>query len=265
MIRPLTVRLGTRSYSILIGEGLLDQVGPLARKALGSTARRVALITNTTVNKLYGERVSGSLTDAGFRVFEASIKDGERFKTLGTAEKLFDSLIEQNFERSDAIVALGGGVVGDLAGFVAATFLRGIRFVQVPTTLLAQIDSSVGGKTGVNHRLGKNLIGSFHQPSLVVIDPATLRSLPERELSAGMFEAVKYGVIRDFRLFQRIDKRLESIAGVEIGPTCELIRRCCAIKAEVVREDERESGLRRILNFGHTVGHPLESATTYEQ
>src|SRR5262249_33866775 len=249
MIRPLTVRLGTRSYSILIGEGLLDQVGPLARKALGSTARRVALITNTTVNKLYGERVSGSLTDAGFRVFEASIKDGERFTTLGTAEKLFDSLIEQNFERSDAIVALGGGVVGDLAGFVAATFLRGIRFVQVPTTLLAQIDSSVGGKTGVNHRLGKNLIGSFHQPSLVIIDPTTLTTLPPRQVQAGLYEAIKYGIISDSKLFHNIAGHIDELKGLDDSQMERLIAACCRIKADVVKSDERETDQRRILNF----------------
>ncbi|MEN3330654.1 MAG: 3-dehydroquinate synthase [Blastocatellia bacterium] len=264
-MKTITVKLKERSYGIHVEAGLLDEVGDLLRAAVGATARRAVLVSNPTVDHLYGRRLEGGLRRAGFKMERFLIGDGERFKTLGTAEKLYTFLIAQRIERSDVIVALGGGVVGDLSGFAAATYQRGIRFAQVPTTLLAQIDSSVGGKTGVNHPLGKNLIGAFHQPALVVIDPTALASLPERELRAGLCEAVKYGVIRDRRLFQRINREMDRLKQLDVAELTHLIARSCQIKADVVARDEREGGLRKILNFGHTVGHALEAVTRYRR
>ena len=259
------VRLGPRSYQILISSGLLDDLGPQARRRLGDRARRAVVVSNTTVESSLGDRPYESLTRAHFKVDRFLIGDGERFKTLRTAESLIGFLIERRIERPDVIVALGGGVVGDLAGFVAATYLRGIRLIQVPTTLLAQIDSSVGGKTAVNHPLGKNLIGAFHQPSLVVIDPDVLRTLPSRQIRAGLYEAIKYGVIRDRRLFIRVAGSIDELKKLDPGELEHVIARCCAIKARIVQSDEREDGLRRILNFGHTVGHALETVTHYRR
>jgi 3-dehydroquinate synthase len=259
------VKLGSRSYQIQISSGLLDELGPLARAALGDLTRQAIVVSNATVDSIYGGRAVKSLARAGFNVSRFSIGDGERFKNLRTAESLFAFLIERRVERTGVIVAIGGGVVGDLAGFVAATYLRGIRLIQVPTTLLAQIDSSVGGKTAVNHPLGKNLIGAFHQPSLVLIDPDTLRTLRARQLRSGLFEAVKYGVIRDRRLFNRIALKIRQLKNLESSELEHLIARCCAIKAGVVQSDERETGLRKILNFGHTVGHALEAVTHYRR
>ncbi len=264
-MKTILVKLDNRSYRIEIEPGLVDGAGASIRERLGDRARRAIVVTTPRVGALYGSRVLRSLKRAGFRAETFLIGDGERFKSLRTAESLYTFLIERRVERSDLIVALGGGVTGDLAGFVAATYLRGIRFVQVPTTLLAQIDSSVGGKTGVNHPLGKNLIGAFHQPSLVVIDPETLRSLPARELGAGLYEAIKYGVIRDARLLKRISANLDRIKSLDGGELAHTIARSCAIKADVVARDEREGGLRRILNFGHTVGHALEAVTRYRR
>lgn len=264
-MRTVAVRLGSRSYQVLISSGLLNDLGPHARSALGENARQAIVVTNTTVQSLHGERAIRSLARAGFKIHRFAIGDGERFKSLRTAESLFTFLIERRVERADVIVALGGGVVGDLAGFVGATYLRGIRLVQVPTTLLAQIDSSVGGKTGVNHHLGKNLIGAFHQPSLVVIDPDVLSTLPARQLRAGLYEAIKYGVISDRRLFIRIARNLQKLKEVDPKELEHLISRCCAIKAFVVRSDEHETGIRKILNFGHTAGHALEAVTHYRR
>lgn len=264
-MQKVVVKLGARGYQILISEGILDELGGHARASLGSRCRRVVVITNTTVGSIFGNRCVASLRGAGFKVHLFSIGDGERFKTLRTAEPLFSRLIEHRIERSDAILALGGGVVGDLAGFVAATYLRGVRLVQVPTTLLAQIDSSVGGKTAVNHVLGKNLIGAFHQPSIVVIDPQVLSTLPDRQLRAGLYEAIKYGVIRDRQLFNRIARCIAELKNLDSTEMEHLIARCCSIKARVVERDEKESGLRKILNFGHTAGHALEAVTGYRR
>ena len=264
-MQSIPVRLKERSYRIEIAAGLLDQAGARARLAVKEKASRAIIISNPTVSALYANRLARSLKEAGFRTHRFIIGEGERFKNLRTAEAVYSFLIEHRVTRSDILVALGGGVVGDVTGFVAATYLRGIRFVQVPTTLLAQIDSSVGGKTGVNHRLGKNLIGAFHQPALVVIDPETLRSLPPREMSAGLCEAIKYGVIRDRRLFDRISRRMEHLKQHDPAEVANLIARSCRIKAEVVSRDEREGDLRRILNFGHTVGHALEAVTGYRR
>lgn len=264
-MKTVTVKLKERSYAVQISAGLLDRAGVLARQVVGDKARQCVIVSNPTVAALYGPRVTRSFSRAGFKVQTFLVGDGERHKTLRTAESLYTFLIGQRLERSDFVVALGGGVVGDLAGFVAATYLRGIRFIQAPTTLLAQIDSSVGGKTGVNHTLGKNLIGAFHQPSLVVIDTETLRTLPPREMQAGLYEAIKYGVIRDRRMFDRIARRVDKLRGFDEAELVYLIARSCRVKADVVERDEREGHLRKILNFGHTVGHALEAVTHYRR
>jgi 3-dehydroquinate synthase len=264
-MQTVPVKLDSRGYQMFISTGLLDELGGHARATLGENCRRAVLVSNMTVSSIYGERSVSSLKRAGFKVHSFSIGDGERFKSLRTAESLFGFLIEHGIERSDVVVALGGGVVGDLAGFVAATYLRGIRLIQVPTTLLAQIDSSVGGKTAVNHALGKNLIGAFYQPSLVLIDPDVLGTLPARQTRAGLYEAIKYGVILDRRFFNSISDNIDRLKGLESTEIERLIARCCSLKAGVVQRDERESGLRKILNFGHTVGHALEAVTRYRR
>jgi 3-dehydroquinate synthase len=264
-MKTISVRLRDRSYGIHIGAGLTDELGVLARSALGERARRAVVITNGRLEALYGDRVRRALVAANFTAHQFLIGDGERFKTLRSAESILTFLIERGIERSDAIVALGGGVVGDLAGFAAAVYLRGIRLVHVPTTLLAQIDSSVGGKTGVNHQLGKNLVGAFHQPSLVVIDPETLSSLPPREMRSGLYEALKYGVISDPPLFHRIARDTTLLTNLDREAIGHLIARCCSIKATVVSRDEHEGGLRKTLNFGHTIGHALEAVTNYRR
>ncbi len=259
------VSLGERSYRIAISAGVLKEAGEIVRRALGDRVRRVALVSNRVVFRHYGAIVEKSLRRAGFSPLTHLIGDGERAKSLITAERAWAFLIANRFERSDGVIALGGGVVGDLAGFVAAAYQRGVPYVQIPTTLLAQIDSSVGGKTAVNHPLGKNLIGAFHQPRAVIIDPTALRTLPERELRAGLYEAVKYGIIRDAALSDEIDRNLTAIISLDPNLLAGLIAGCCRIKAQVVAGDEREAGLRRILNFGHTVGHALEAVTAYRR
>jgi 3-dehydroquinate synthase len=259
------VALDERGYDITIAEGALLRSGEIARGAFGEKMRRVAIISNSKVYVRYGETVEKSLRRAGFGTLAHLIGDGERAKSLRTAERAWAFMIANRFERSDGVIALGGGVVGDLAGFVAATFLRGVDYAQIPTTLLAQIDSSVGGKTAVNHALGKNLIGSFHQPRAVIVDPQTLRTLPGRELRAGLYEALKYGIIWDSELARLIREKTDEIRALDSETLARVIARCCEIKAEVVTADERESGLRRILNFGHTVGHALEATTFYRR
>jgi len=264
-MQTVRVQLGTRSYKIEVRAGGLDSVGNRLRSVLGHKPETAVIISNPTVYGKYGRRVRSSLSRAGFRAKYLIIPDGERYKTLKTAEFIYTSLIDKRIERKDVIIALGGGVIGDVAGFAAATYLRGLNLVHVPTTLLAQIDSSIGGKTGVNHRLGKNLIGSFYQPSLVIIDPEVLGTLPAREMNSGLFEALKYGIIRDRALFQRIISNIHLVRRCDVDELTFLIAACCQIKADVVHEDERESGLRRILNFGHTVGHALEAVTDYRR
>ncbi len=264
-MKTVHVALAERSYDITIAEGALARTGEIARAALGNKARRLAVISNPLVYGHYGKAVEKSLKQAGFGVLTHLMGDGERAKSLKTAERALAFMIEHRFERNDAVIALGGGVVGDLAGFVAATYMRGVPYVQIPTTLLAQIDSSVGGKTAVNHPLGKNLIGAFHQPRAVVIDPKVLTTLAAREFRAGMYEAVKYGVIRDAALAEFITQNLSQLNELDSAALIHLIARCCEIKAEVVTADEREGGVRRILNFGHTVGHALEAVTQYRR
>ncbi|MEE9542388.1 MAG: 3-dehydroquinate synthase [Thermodesulfobacteriota bacterium] len=249
-----------RSYHILIKKGLIAEVG--SRLADLGFSGRACVITNPAVRVLYCNDVVESLEGAGFSVLVIEIPDGEEFKNLEEASKVYDRLIDEKFERTSPIVALGGGVVGDLAGFVAATYLRGVPFVQMPTTLLAQVDSSVGGKTGVNHAKGKNLIGAFYQPRIVLIDPDALATLDEREVSTGLAEVVKHGVIRDADFFEFLEVNSEKILNQE-AEIEEAISRSCEIKAEVVSEDEKEAGVRAILNFGHTFGHAVEVAAGY--
>jgi 3-dehydroquinate synthase len=264
-LRKVHVALDERSYEITIGAGLLAQAGELTRAALEAKTQRLAIISNPKVYGLYGKTMERNLHRAGFKTLTHLMGDGERAKSLRTAERAWSFLLENRCSRSDAVIALGGGVVGDLAGFVAASYQRGIPFVQIPTTLLAHIDSSVGGKTAVNHPLGKNMIGAFHQPRAVIIDPTVLHSLPLRELRAGLFEVIKTGIIRDRALFEFTRESLRQIQSLHADTLSHIIARCCEIKAEVVMADERESGLRRILNYGHTIGHALESVTKYRR
>ena len=261
-MEQLTVELGERSYQIMIGFADLDQLGVYLQPL--NLADRICLITNTTVGKLYGGRVRSVLTDSGFTVSYYEAPDGEEYKTLQSAAAIFDRLVDAGMERGSAVVALGGGVVGDLVGFASAPYMRGVPLIQAPTTLLAQVDSSVGGKVDVNHPRGKNLIGCFYQPRLVFADLQTLKTLPEREIRAGMAEVIKYGVIWDWTFFAFLEQRLDRILGLEPEALMETVKRSCAIKAEVVSRDEREQGLRLLLNFGHTIGHALESLTDYQ-
>ena len=254
------VSLGDRSYDIEIGTGL----GRIGEQIQGlGLGQKIAVITNPTVKKLYGQRVVDSLKAAGFLVLSIEIPDGEQYKTLDWANAIYSALLINSFDRKSALVALGGGVIGDLTGFAAATFMRGVPFIQVPTTLLAMVDSSVGGKTGVNHAMGKNMIGAFYQPKKVLMDLDVLKSLPRAEFLAGMAEVIKYGVIWDASFFEYLDREREKILALDPEVLSHIIQRSCEIKAEVVSEDERESGLRAILNFGHTVGHAIETAQNY--
>ncbi len=260
----IKVHLGERSYPIYIGAGILSQLGEYLARAF--PARQTAVITNPIVKKLYGEKVVRSLKRAGFQVSLITIPDGERYKSIETLQKIFDKLIRFKIERGAPLVALGGGVVGDIGGFAAATYLRGVPYVQVPTTLLAHVDSSVGGKTAVDHPKGKNLIGAFYQPRLVFIDVKVLRSLPEREFRSGLSEVIKYGVIRDPRFFSYLERHAGEILKRKEDVLAHVVRRSCRIKADVVEQDEQEvTGLRAILNFGHTMAHALETLEGYKR
>ncbi|HWH70483.1 MAG TPA: 3-dehydroquinate synthase [Candidatus Sulfotelmatobacter sp.] len=260
-MRIVNVSLGNRSYDIKIGTGLLARLGKeSARLNLG---RRCVIISDRNVALRYAQAVQESLSQAGFEPALITVPAGETAKSLKTVQSCYDQLAAQRLERKSFVVALGGGVVGDLAGFVAATYMRGIAFVQVPTTLLAQVDSSVGGKVGVNLKAGKNLVGAFYQPRLVLCDLDTLGTLPERELRAGLSEVIKYGIIYDASLFARLEREMPKLLDREPKALAAVVARCCEIKAEVVGQDETESGLRAILNFGHTVGHGLEAISHY--
>jgi 3-dehydroquinate synthase len=249
------------SYDVRVGTGSIDEVGTIARSA--APAHRYAVITDTTVAPLLGDRVLASF--GGAHVGLLAVPAGEEHKTRETWQHLTDDLLRADFGRDSAIVAMGGGVVGDLAGFVAATYMRGIPYVQVPTTLLAMIDASIGGKTAVDTPAGKNLVGAYHQPAAVVIDPAVLASLPLPHLRAGLAEAIKHGVVADAGYFDRLADEIEGLlATVKADHLEPLILRSIEIKAEVVRKDERESGVRKVLNFGHTLGHAIESASGYK-
>lgn len=255
------VALGARSYSIKIGTNLLGELGlECSRLSLG---KRCAIMTDSHVGPIYGDRTRKSLETAGFEPLLFTVKAGEGAKSMSVAQNCYDHLARHRLERHSFIVALGGGVVGDLAGFIAATYLRGIPFVQVPTTLLAQVDSSVGGKVGLNLKAGKNLVGAFHQPRLVVCDLGALETLPDREFRSGLAEVIKYGVIRDAALFRKLEKAMDLLLRRDQDALAAVIARCCAIKAEVVGQDETEGGLRAILNFGHTIGHAIEAISGY--
>ena len=260
-MRTVKVPLADRSYPIRIGNGLLAELGPqCARLKLG---RRCSVISDANVTRRYRKPALASLKAAGFDPLFISQPAGEKAKTLSNVQACYDQLAKHRLERGSFVVALGGGVVGDLGGFVAATYLRGIDFVQVPTTLLAQVDSSVGGKVGVNLPAGKNLVGAFYQPKLVLCDLDTLDTLPEREGRAGLAEVIKYGIIYDAKLFRRLERELPKLLAHDPATLTAVIARCCQIKAEVVGQDEKEAGLRAILNFGHTIGHGLEAISKY--
>jgi 3-dehydroquinate synthase len=254
----VSVELGNRSYPILIGAGLLDDAAPLAARI---DAKQLLVVTNDVVGPLYLHRLRPALHDRD--IVEYVLPDGEAHKSLASFSELVDCMIENRLHRDCCVVALGGGVVGDIAGFVAATYQRGVDFVQIPTTLLAQVDSSVGGKTAVNHPQGKNMIGAFHQPIAVVTDTTTLRTLPRRELSAGLAEVIKYGLIADATLFAWLEEHIEALLALDPTALEFAICRSCEIKAAIVAEDERELGRRAVLNYGHTFGHALESLGHY--
>ena len=258
MNHTVTVDLADRSYPIVIGRGLLDGNFDLNAFVRGSDC---LVVSNETVAPLYHERLRANL--AGCDVSSINLPDGEAFKTVATMQSILDRLVESRANRDIAVIALGGGVVGDIAGFAAACYMRGVDFIQVPTTLLAQVDSSVGGKTGVNHAQGKNLIGAFHQPQVVLIDTNTLDTLPDRELTAGLAEVIKYGAICDAEFFAWLEANMAALLARDPNTLGHAIRRSCELKAEVVAEDEREAGRRAILNFGHTFGHAIEHYQGY--
>ncbi len=257
------VNLGERSYDILVRHGLSASLGALVRNVTES--EKIGVVTDRHVARHYLKRTVRSLKQAGFETVSIIVAPGERSKTLGTIRRILDSLAQHKFERRSILLALGGGVIGDLTGFAAAIYQRGIPFVQVPTSLVAQVDSSVGGKTGVDHRLGKNLIGAFHQPEAVFIDPDTLCTLPRREKVAGLAEVIKYGIIADETFFAFLEEAMPALLELEDSAVVHAIRRSCEIKAQVVAEDERESDRRRILNYGHTIGHALEALGGYRR
>lgn len=263
-METVTVNLGPRSYQILVGAGLLGELGLLLHHYRLTTSR-LALVTDSIVSKIYREKIVGVLHHAGFTPWVVEIPAGEEHKNLAWLAFLYDKLIEGRIERNAPLIALGGGVIGDVAGFAAATFQRGLPFIQVPTTLLAQVDSSVGGKTAVNHSAGKNMIGAFYQPRLVVIDVETLKTLPRREFLSGLAEVIKYGVILNPELFSLLETHLSAILRLDPHLLIDVIKTCCQLKALVVEEDETEGDYRAILNFGHTLGHALETATNYKQ
>ncbi|MCY7386412.1 MAG: 3-dehydroquinate synthase [Microcoleus sp. CAN_BIN18] len=260
----IKVDLGPQSYNVCVRSGGLDELGTLMGDL--SLGKKVLLVSNQSIFRQYGDRATTALESAGFEVSSCILPPGEQYKTLNSVQKIYGAALANRLERSSTMVALGGGVVGDITGFAAATWLRGINVVQVPTSLLAMVDASIGGKTGVNHPEGKNLIGAFHQPRLVLIDPDVLKTLPAREFRSAMAEVIKYGVIWDVELFGKLEKskRLDQMRYVKADLLAEILIRSCQAKAEVVSKDEKESGLRAILNYGHTIGHAVESLTNYK-
>ena len=259
-MQTLRMELGDRSYPIHIGAGLLARADLITEQL---RKKRVAIVTNSTVAPLYLAPLQRALESRGVEVVPITLPDGEVHKNWETLNRIFDALLEHRCERGTTLIALGGGVVGDLAGFAAAAFLRGVPYIQVPTTLLAQVDSSVGGKTAINHPLGKNMVGAFYQPRAVIADIDTLATLPPRELAAGLAEVVKYGLIRDPLLFEWLEKNMARLVKREAEPLAYAIERSCAIKAEIVALDEREDGVRALLNLGHTFGHAIEAGMGY--
>jgi len=260
--QAVSIDLQDRSYSIAIGADLISQASTFADLPKAAAA---LIVTNATVAPLYAARLQAALAPHYKTVHQVVLPDGEEFKTWQTLNLIFDALLENNCDRKTVLFALGGGVVGDMTGFAAASYMRGVPFVQVPTTLLAQVDSSVGGKTGINHPLGKNMVGAFYQPQRVVCDLSTLNTLPEREVSAGLAEIIKYGPIADMAFLDWLGAHLAALRARDVGALTHAVRRSCEIKAEVVSQDEREGGLRAILNFGHTFGHAIEAGLGYGQ
>jgi 3-dehydroquinate synthase len=258
LVCTLQVDLGDRAYPIYIGSDLISNPEFFAQHIKGS---RVMVVSNTTVAPLYLEQLKKALVD--FNVSEVILPDGEEFKTLDVLNQVYTALLKSRFDRTCTLIALGGGVVGDMTGYAAASYQRGVNFIQVPTTLLSQVDSSVGGKTGVNHPLGKNMIGAFHQPQAVIADTLTLNTLPDRELSAGMAEVIKYGLINDADFFEWLEEHMEALMVRDLVLLAEAIRRSCADKAQIVAADEKESGQRALLNLGHTFGHAIETGMGY--
>jgi 3-dehydroquinate synthase len=259
-MKTLTIQLKERSYPIYIGKGLLSQI-QLIESHLKQ--KHVAIVTNTTVAPLYLDRLINFLHQHKIKVFSIILPDGETYKNQDSLNLIYDALLKEKCERNTTLIALGGGVIGDITGYAAATYLRGIPFIQIPTTLLSQVDSSVGGKTGINHSLGKNMIGAFYQPQCVIADIESLKTLPQREFSAGMAEVIKYGLIRDYDFFEWLEKNIDGLMQQDASLLMEAIERSCQNKADVVEMDEREAGVRATLNLGHTFGHAIENAMGY--
>ena len=257
----IRIELDNRGYDIHVGAGMLDRAGEIVSAAC--RGRSAAIVTNRRIGELYAGRLVESLSLAGIKAQVITIPTGERFKTLRTIAGIYEKLLDQRLDRGGIVIGLGGGVIGDMSGFVAATYLRGVDFVQVPTSLLAQVDASIGGKTGVNLSRGKNLVGAFYQPKAVIIDVSALRTLPAREFRSGLAEVIKHGIIRDSEYFAFLEQNLRAVRRQDPAILERTIARSCEIKADVVAQDERESGLRRILNFGHTAAHTIESLTGY--
>lgn len=253
----VAVPLGDKSYNIYIKAGLLPNF-----RSYAGAADKWFVLTDHNVDRLYGDDITGAMADLAYTKYV--VEAGESSKSFTTVETIIDAMVTAKLTRRSGVIAFGGGVIGDLAGFCASIYMRGIDYVQIPTTLLAQVDSSVGGKTGVNVRQGKNMAGTFYQPQTVLIDTSLLKTLPTREFIAGMGEVIKYGFIYNYNILQYVEQNLAAISGLDYSVLDPLIRRCCEIKAEVVAADEKESGLRKILNFGHTIGHALETVTNYD-
>jgi 3-dehydroquinate synthase len=263
MIESVRVNLEDRGYLILIKNSLLNESGEIIFSS--NVGKNAVVITNTTVGTLYLASIVKSLEEALFHVDVITIPDGEQYKTLSQMEQIYNYLFSFNLDRASPIIALGGGVVGDMAGFAAATYLRGIPLVQIPTTLLAQVDSSVGGKTGVNLPQGKNMVGAFYQPRIVLIDPLVLRTLDSRELRSGLAEVIKYSIINDREFFSYLQSNMDKTLKLDQSVLPAIIKTCCTIKAAITSQDERERGMRAILNFGHTIGHAIETLTHYHE
>ncbi len=263
MIKNLHVELKENSYPILVGKGLISRIGEFLNKF--TNAEKVLIVSDAVVSKTFASIVRQSLGEKDFDVSLIDISGGEGSKSIEQLSQLLDVLVDNHLDRNSVLIALGGGVIGDLGGFAASIYMRGISYVQIPTTLQAQVDASVGGKTGVNHQKGKNLIGTFHQPKLVVIDVNTLDTLPKREIRSGLIEVIKMGVIRDEYLFEMVEQKLDAIFNLDAEILIEMISRACTNKADIVAKDEKESGLRMVLNYGHTFGHALEALTDYKK
>ena len=259
----IPVDLGPRSYSILVGAGALATVGTeLAKRGVG---RKVVLVSDAAIARLHAEPVVRGLGQAGFDIAQVSVPDGEQAKRLDVVSDLWDRLLDAGCDRTSTVVALGGGAVGDVAGFAAATYMRGMNLVQVPTTLLAQVDASIGGKTAIDHPRGKNLIGAFHQPRIVIVDPATLTTLPEREFRSGLAEVIKHGIVLDAAYFADLETSIPALLDRDLTTLERIVAGSCRLKAQVVERDEQEAELRWVLNYGHTVGHALEAATGFRR